>query len=288
MNNYINRKPIVSGRFYPAEKTALEQQLTEFFNHTNKNDTYADIQAIISPHAGYVYSGSVAADAYSSIDPNKKFDNIFILAPAHHIHFKGASIYNVGDYETPLGCMPVNITLANELINNNSCFCFENKAHTYEHSLEVQLPFIQHYFNNPQRMIPIVCGTSDINTLEKISDALKPYFNHKNLFIISSDFSHFLDYHTATQVDKEAAEAIVFKNIQEFIQTLRKNKKWENGNNSTTPCGFCGIVILKRLTENNRAYHYRLLSYKNSGDVGAGNKKRVVGYWAIHVEQIQK
>ena len=118
-----------------------------------------NVIALISPHAGYVFSGEVAASSYNQLDPEKKYDNIFILASSHRMSFEGASIYNKGDYITPLGKVKVNQELANKLLKDNPVFNSKSESHIYEHSLEVQLPFLQYRLKNEFRIVPIILGT---------------------------------------------------------------------------------------------------------------------------------
>ena len=156
-----------------------------------------NVLAIIAPHAGYVFSGEVAASSFNQIDPDKKYENIFILASSHRMSFEGASIYNKGNYVTPLGTVKVNLELANKLLKENPVFTDKADAHIYEHSLEVQLPFLQYKLKTEFQIIPIILGTQSASTSKKIADALKPYLNEKNLFVISSDFSHYPSYEDA-------------------------------------------------------------------------------------------
>ena len=128
--------------------------------------------------------------------------------------FDGASIYNTGDYITPLGKMKVNTEIANKLKSNNKCFNFPVTAHEQEHSIEVQVPFIQYYFENEIPIIPIIIGTDNTSTIKEIAAALKPYFIPENLFVISSDFSHYPSYKDAQENDKITADAIISKNSE--------------------------------------------------------------------------
>ena len=112
----INREAVVAGSFYPDNPNALKKQLESLFAQSMHIKTYDNVLAIIAPHAGYVYSGKVAASAYNQIDPDKEYENIFVIASSHRVLFKGASIYNQGDYITPLGKVKVNRNLANKLI----------------------------------------------------------------------------------------------------------------------------------------------------------------------------
>ena len=131
--------------------------------------------------------------------------------------FDGASVYNTGDFITPLGRMKVNIEIANKLKNENRHFNFPVTAHLREHSIEVQIPFIQYYFKNGITIVPIIIGTNNKNTIKEIAAALKPYFIPENLFIISSDFSHYPSYKDAQETDNITADAIVSKNSENFL-----------------------------------------------------------------------
>jgi len=163
--NVYDRQPVVAGKFYPENSDELILQLEILFDEAsapiiNECDSVNQVLlAIISPHAGYVYSGKIAASAYNQINPDKLYKNIFIITSSHYQTFKGASIYNQGDYLTPLGRVKVNRDLANQLINNHEIFHYNPDAHTKEHSLEVQLPFLQYKMKENYQIIPIVTGT---------------------------------------------------------------------------------------------------------------------------------
>ncbi|MFO8055073.1 MAG: AmmeMemoRadiSam system protein B, partial [Bacteroidales bacterium] len=130
-----NREPVVAGQFYPDDEKSLRSQLNTFFSKAKERRSEGDLQAVIAPHAGYVFSGRVAASAYNQISPDAEYDNIFIIAPSHRARIPGASIYNIGNYETPLGEVKVNRTLADKLIEGHDFFSFEKQAHKQEHSL---------------------------------------------------------------------------------------------------------------------------------------------------------
>jgi len=186
----INRRPAVAGQFYPGNKKDLEKMLEEFFSKATPVVSKEQVAAILSPHAGYVFSGEVAANSFKQLDRNKKYKNIFIIGSSHRTMFSGASIYNIGNYITPLGEVKVDIPLATKLINGYDVFSFNGNAHLGEHSLEVQLPFLQYWLNNEFSIVPVILGTQAPKTVEKIANALKPYFTEENLFVISTDFSH--------------------------------------------------------------------------------------------------
>ena len=170
----INRNAVAAGRFYQSDAKILKNILDDLFNTAIKKKN-ENVLAIISPHAGYSYSGKVAASSFNQVDFSRSYDNIFIIASSHYLSFSGASIYNIGNYITPLGKVNVDFSLADKLINENDIFTFNSKAHENEHSLEVQLPFLQYKMKNDFSIIPIVIGTQDPADCKKIANALKPY-----------------------------------------------------------------------------------------------------------------
>ena len=142
-NKNKNRETAVAGQFYPSSASSLRNQLEEFFLQQEEIENNHTLRAIISPHAGYIFSGEVAASAYQQIPPNKKYKNVFVIASSHRYSFGGASVYTRGNYETPLGEVLVNRKLGKELLASASVFSDHAESHLYEHSLEVQLPFLQ-------------------------------------------------------------------------------------------------------------------------------------------------
>jgi AmmeMemoRadiSam system protein B/AmmeMemoRadiSam system protein A len=282
----ITREPVVAGQFYPGNAEALRAELNKLFANASKRITDKDVLAIISPHAGYVFSGGVAASSFNQLDYNKKYKTIFIIGSSHRTVFDGASIYNQGNFKTPLGIVPVDIDLATQLISENKCFNSRTDAQLYEHSLEVQIPFLQYRLKNAFSIVPIVIATQNRETCRKIASALKPYFNAENLFVISTDFSHYPTYEDANKVDKVTADAIISNRPQELIKTLEANEMKGIDNLATSLCGWSSVLTLMFITEKMEGVKYIRVEYKNSGDAqGYGDKSRVVGYNAIAVVQ---
>jgi AmmeMemoRadiSam system protein B len=217
-----DRQPVAAGRFYSADKATLTKDLSQLFENCKKSPGNWNVRALITPHAGYVYSGKIAASAYSTLDRNAIYKNIFIIGSSHVMFFDGASVYNSGDYITPMGKIRVNREIANKLISENNVFDFPVTAHMQEHSLEVQLPFIQYYFKNEPLIVPIIIGTDNEKTVKKIAELLRPWFTPENLFVISSDFSHYPPYKDAIVTDKATAAGIVSGNPQIFLNTLKR------------------------------------------------------------------
>ena len=283
----INRRAVVAGRFYPADKKELKNQLKSFFEKA-ENKQLENVQAIISPHAGYVFSGEVAAYAYAQINPQKKYKHIFVLAPSHYLAFAGASIYNIGNYETPLGKVPVDFEIANKLIAESKYISYVPDAHTQEHALEVQLPFLQYHLKTPFKIVPIVIGTQNEKIIKEIAAVLKPYFNKDNLFVISSDFSHYPSYQDAKLTDSLTAYAILKNNPKALIKQVQANASKNIEHLATSMCGLSPALVLLYITQSNRNLQFTLLKYQNSGDTPYGDKERVVGYNAIAVSSKQE
>ncbi|MDX9882739.1 MAG: AmmeMemoRadiSam system protein B [Prolixibacteraceae bacterium] len=276
-----NRKPCVAGRFYPGNADELKATLKQLFSAAVQGKSGDQPLALIVPHAGYVFSGEVAASAYRQIDPEQKFERIFIIGSSHTTAFQGASIYCKGDYETPLGTVKVDTELAQKLIDDNKLIRFHPEAHRTEHSIEVQLPFLQYYLKNDFRIVPIIIGSSNIETAKNLASVLKPYLNEKNLFVISSDFSHYPSYSDAVATDRLTAEAIRSNQPSTLIDVLDRNRKKGIPGLSTSLCGWSSALALLYITEQFQEIKANLVQYKNSGDSRYGDKERVVGYWAI-------
>lgn len=274
-----NRESVVAGSFYSNNKEELTKDLSKLFKNTKTFES-KDVNAIIVPHAGYVYSAKTAALAYKTLQ--KKHKNVFLIGSSHHVDINGASIYNIGNYETPLGEVKVNQDIVSKLIQTSPLFTYHQAAHTKEHTLEVQLPFLQTLYAEDLRIVPIIIATHDTNTIYEISKTLQPYFNDDNLFVISTDLSHFPNYEDANNVDLQTLKAIGTNDIPTFIKTIVENEELMINNLQTSACGWASVLTLMHLTQNQN-YSYELLEYINSGDTQYGDKKRVVGYGSMRV-----
>ena len=277
-----DRKPAAAGRFYPANPDTLRAQLSEMFRNA-KPRTARNLQAVICPHAGYVFSGTVAASGINQIDPDKAYDNIFIIGSSHQASFMGASIYNKGDYITPLGKVTVNIRLANELIKANPVFSYVYEADLNEHCLEVEVPFLQFHMKKPFKIVPVVIGSQSTQSCKRIALALKPYFNENNLFVISSDFSHYPPYNEARSTDKATCDAIITNNPDALMEVLSSYEKKNIPNLATNLCGWTSVLTLLYMTAGDPSFKYTPLQYLNSGDSKYGDHSQCVGYWSIAV-----
>ncbi len=278
-----NRVPAVAGTFYSADRSTLRSDLASLFARARPSAGYSSLVALIVPHAGYIYSGEVAASAIGQIDPKAQFENIFIMGPSHRVGFDGGAVYVSGDFATPLGAVHVNTALGRELIRSSSLFVDRTDAHRDEHCIEVVLPFLQYHLKKPFTIVPIVIATDDPSTCRSIARLLQPYLSRKNLFIISSDFSHYPSADDARRIDAKTADAVCSNSTVELLTTLQTNARTRIPGLATSMCGWPAVFTLLAMTEEKSDARYHHIQYKNSGDVPGSDKNRVVGYHAIAV-----
>ncbi|MFY9363605.1 MAG: AmmeMemoRadiSam system protein B [Bacteroidales bacterium] len=303
------RPPAVAGRFYPGSEKDLRKEVEQLFRQAQP-PAGGDVRALISPHAGYVFSGGVAASAFNQLDRNRRYRRIFLIGSSHRVPIQGAAVYTEGDYRTPMGTVKVDTELGKQLaMSHPGLFTANSHAHAGEHSLEVQLPFLQHLYANNILLVPLVIGTFSPHVCKEIAQALAPWFNRENLFVISTDFSHYPPYDQAVRVDALTKDAILTNNPQALMDTLRENEANYIPGLDTSLCGWTSVLTLMYLTSGTAAasanntssatapaqgldpsanaherFTYHALEYKNSGDNPLyGEKDQVVGYWAFSV-----
>jgi len=267
----ISRPAAVAGLFYPEDSKELKQQVQTLLQQAhdtsiNLNKTQQAI-ALIVPHAGYIYSGLTAAYAYQQIIPYaESIKRVILLGPSHRVAFNGMAVPDVSSFITPLGKIPLDNKEIDNLVEEQQLL-LSNQAHEQEHSLEVQLPFLQVILNNFQ-LVPIVVGQSDSKA---ISEVLQRYINQpENLILISTDLSHFSEYSIAQQHDQKTNEKIMHFKYSELDYN-----------------DACGRLPLAGMLQLAKEKHLSIqqLDIRNSGDT-AGDKQRVVGYgsWSIYAK----
>ena len=278
-----------ANRFYTADARELSEEVDSFLALHAKDRQYEHVAALIVPHAGYYFSGNVAAAAYQSIPDNVQYKRIFLLGPSHHEWLDGASVNTEYDYyATPLGNVKVDVETARLLTNTDgtdktdSVFFYSPRAHDREHCLEVQLPFLQRRLKDVPPIIPIIISTNDYHKLQRIAEALKPYLTEENLFIISSDFSHYPKYEDACEVDARTGKAVESGDVERFIAQLEENARGGVKNLATSACGELAIATLMLMMQDG-GYEAKHLLYQNSGDIDNHDHSRVVGYHAFAV-----
>ena len=285
--NGQTREPVVrpatqANRFYEGNAQRLSQEVDSFLTLHQGRSGSQQVAALIVPHAGYYYSGNVAASGYMTLDPKKQYKRIFLLGPSHHEWLDGASVNTEADYyATPLGNVRVDRETAEKLTMADSVFFYRPEAHDREHCLEVQLPFLQRRLGDVPPIVPIIISTNDFQKLKRMADALKPYFTDENLFIISSDFSHYPTYEDACEVDARTGKAIESGSVERFIETIEANARSGKRNLATSACGEFAIVTLMLMLDSQ--YEVKHLMYQNSGDIGDTDHSRVVGYHSFAI-----
>ena len=275
------RPPSNAGTFYVADARRLGAEVDSLLAAQDSRFK-GEPMALIVPHAGYHFSGNVAATAYATLNPARSFRRVFILGPSHYEWLDGASVdINCAWYQTPLGKLPVDVGVGKSLIEADEVFTCREEAHDREHCIEVQLPFLQRRLKHTPAIVPIIISTNKYDHLERIASALKPYLTPDNLFVISSDFSHYPAYHDACEVDRLTRDALMTGDVEQFIAVLNSNAKSGRRQLETSACGEYPLITLLMLLEGRHPIHH--LRYQNSGDVEGGNPKRVVGYHAFAV-----
>ncbi len=255
----MTRQPAVADSFYPANSEQLHLMLSQYLSDAAPDEKLP--KAIIVPHAGYIYSGSVAATAYARLQKaHNLITRVVLIGPSHRVAFRGLAVSRAERFTTPFGDVPVDQGAVRTLLQLPFVEYIEH-AHTYEHSLEVQLPFLQEVLDNFE-IVPIVTGDA---TPEQVSQALDSLWGgDETLIVISSDLSHYHDYKTAQQLDSSTSQ---------IIEQLQYEQLY-----SDSACGKVPISGLLKLARE-KSLSVTTIDLRNSGDT-AGDKNRVVGYGA--------
>lgn len=265
------RPPGVAGLFYPADKVNLERDISLFLENAPQVSLPRPVRAMIVPHAGYVYSGGVAARAYRQII-GKKYDVAIIIAPSHHDFFEFISVFPGKALSTPLGDLPLETKLIDELTASHPDIRLSNRGFMLnEHSLEVQLPFLQ-LSGDKFPLVPLMMGHQNPQFIQILHEALVNVLQGRNFLIVaSSDLSHFYSDVKARELDR-----VVMDDVSDFSPEQLQNHIEEH---KCEMCGFGPAVTAMMVARDYGATSGRVLLYRNSGDV-SGNKREVVGYLA--------
>lgn len=265
------REPAVAGAFYSDNPEILSRDIKQYLENAKKEKVEGEIIALVSPHAGYVYSGPVAAYAYKLIE-GKTFDSVVVVAPSHRSIFKGASLYDRGGYKTPLGLVPIDTELSKKMMEKRKELQFLPEVHSQEHSLEVQIPFLQVVLKS-FKLVPIVMEPYwSWETCQSLASAIAEAVKGKNVLLVAStDLSHFHSYDKAVELDK-----IVLNHIERF-DPEGLNRDLKKGR--CEACGGGPLISIMLAAKALGANKGKALKYLNSGDV-TGDRSRVVGYAA--------
>jgi len=266
------RKSVCAGSWYDNNPEALSRQLDMYLLQTEPSAPMEGIVGLIAPHAGYVYSGQIAAHAYRLIH-GKNYDTAIIIGTSHRFGFKGCSIYPKGGYETPFGVAQVDEILASE-ISKASGFKFIPEAHAGEHSVEMQVPFIQKVLP-AAKIVPILMGSPSKKTISSLAEAfVKTLSGKRALIIASTDLSHFFPKEKANAVDTETLSLIESMDTDTIIKKM--------GRRENIMCGGGPVAAVLLYAKNIGDAKVETLKYADSSQVG-GDESRVVGYMAAAV-----
>jgi MEMO1 family protein len=258
------RPAAVAGSFYPAAAVELERQITDFLGGAGTDATAPVPKALIAPHAGYIYSGPIAAAAYARLAPARELiTRVVVLGPSHFVGFGGLAVSSAEAWQTPLGAVAIDRPVVQRLIEAKLVGVLD-AAHAREHSLEVQIPFLQRALGE-FALVPIVAGDASPEAVAALLDTV--WGGPETLIVISTDLSHYLDYRSCQETDRRTADA---------IERLDAS--------ALGPHSACGRVPVRGLlfTARRRGMSIARLDLRNSGDT-AGPRDRVVGYgsWAL-------
>jgi AmmeMemoRadiSam system protein B/AmmeMemoRadiSam system protein A len=266
------KEPSVAGTFYPADKKELKETIDNFLSKAEKVKRDGRLIAIISPHAGYVFSGQVAAYGYKNIK-GSDIKKVILIGPSHHTGFKGASVYTKGSFRTPLGDIKINERLAKGLLNEAADVRFYPEAFEKEHSIEVQLPFLQTVLKD-FTIVPILIGSPTKQSFQYLTERLTEMLreDEKAIIIASTDLSHFHGYDTAVMMDRKMIDAVVRMSIED-VENYLSNREAEM-------CGGYPVIFAMAAARMAGANMGVLFKYANSGDV-TNDRDKVVGYASI-------
>lgn len=264
------RESVLAGTWYPASPEELRQMIVGFLSRVPPTDIPGQLTAIISPHAGYVYSGQVAAHAYKLLE-KQKFPTVIVLAPSHQARFTGVSVYDRGGFHTPLGVVPLDQDLISALEKRDKRIRFIPEAHAKEHSLEIQLPFLQVVMPG-FKLVPLVMGEQDFETCRWLAEAIADCIKDKTVLLVaSSDLSHFHSSDEAKRLDQAVLDRVAAFDPEGLLRSLESGK--------CEACGGGPMVATMLAAGRLGATKSRVLNSANSGDV-TGDRSRVVGYMA--------
>jgi hypothetical protein len=264
------RRAAVAGSWYPGSADALTAAVDGHLSRAGGPEPAGDLVALVAPHAGLMYSGPVAAHAYRLLR-GRTFDAVVLVGPSHFIGFDGVAVWPDGAFETPLGSCAIDERLAGELVEASPVLRVQTRPHVREHSLEMQLPFVQRLAPSVP-IVPLLVGYQTAETARALADALATTLSgRRTLLVASSDLSHYHDAETARQLD-----AVVLERVAQFDADGLQRALDDRPEHA---CGGGPIVAVMRAAGALGAQDAVILDYADSGDV-SGDKSSVVGYMA--------
>lgn len=275
------RRPTVAGQFYEGDAEELRAQIKSCFLNeigpqklpeVNMHLKPRKIVGLVCPHAGYVYSGPVAASAYYELAQDGKPDSVVLMGPNHTGYGGALSMMRQGAWQTSLGKVEIDTALADQIKRETGVIDIDEVAHRYEHSIEVQLPFLQFLYGNDFKIVPICFLMQDYDSAVEVGRALDEALDATNTVVIaSSDMTHYEPAKNAATKDRAALKAITEMDAKLFYETVESQ--------NITACGYAPITALITFA-NGMCAKAQLLNYHNSGDI-TGDHSSVVGYASV-------
>ena len=275
------RYPSQAGSFYAGSTEALKRQVESCFTHRFGPGTIPKVAeegprrilGLVCPHAGYVYSGPVAAHSYHHLASDGRADVFVILGPNHYGVGSGLATMDGGVWRTPLGDVEVDTDLAKEIVRVSGLIDPDESAHQYEHSIEVQIPFLQYLYGSSFRIVPICFRMQDLESSREVGNTLAEVLRERNAVVVAStDMTHYEPQRRAEEKDKKAIDAVLKMDERLLYENLQSY--------NISACGYGPVIALVVAAKKLDARNVELLSYKTSGDI-TGDKSSVVGYASI-------
>jgi AmmeMemoRadiSam system protein B/AmmeMemoRadiSam system protein A len=270
------KEPAVAGSFYPADPQELGRSVSEYLSRAGARRVQGRLIALVAPHAGYVYSGQVAAYAYRHIT-DRPVDTVILIGASHTAAYPGAAVYAAGSWRTPLGTVKINEKLAASLVNEKAGVTFFRDAFAREHSLEVQLPFLQTTLRD-FTIVPVLLGAATQASFAHLAERLTKVLreNDRALIVVSTDLSHYHDAGAAATKDRKVIDAVMRMSVEDLQDLLARS--------DGEACGGNAVLLAMMVGRNLGATNGVLFRYADSGDA-SGDKARVVGYAAMGLYQ---
>ena len=260
------RKSIIAGTWYPGNPRTLRGEIERYIDMA-ETPQLDGIVALVSPHAGYVYSGQVAAFGYKLLR-GRGIDKAIVLGPSHRAAFRGAALYGEGGFETPLGIVETDSDLSGRIAGKDPSIGTIPGAHAQEHSIEIQLPFLQVVLG-AFKFVPVLMGDQGRRTCEALAKAIIPLMDEKTILIASSDLSHYRSYNSAVAIDRAIVDRVEAMDADGLLSDLESGR--------AEACGGGPIAAAIMVSKGLKAGKSAVLKYANSGDV-TGDRAQVVGY----------
>jgi MEMO1 family protein len=274
------RQPAVAGSFYPASESELRAMITKYLDNASDEKPSGEIIAAVAPHAGYVYSGAVAARTFKQL-AGIDFDTIVIIGHAYSYKDYVAFISPADYFKTPLGLVSVDKEMVVKMLKFNKGIISNEPIHSQDHSIEVQLSFLQ-VLGKKCKIVPIIFGNSTVKNCQILADAIIAAAGDKKVFVLSStDMSHYPSYEDANRIDKSTLEIIKTMDVVKIFSHLDAQENRPVSGLETALCSRGGLGTAILFAKAKGADEAQVLHYANSGDVSIGSKDRVVGYSSV-------